>query len=598
MKLSLVATKRASTTAGILVAAAITLMAAGEVASGQAVASDAVGSISGVVIGDDPSERPISRVAVTLRSAALPRPLVALTDQTGGFAFTRLPPAHFTVTASKPAYLTLAYGQVTPGRGSGLPIALQPGEQVRDLRLRLPRGSVISGRVVDERSRPVANAPVLVMQYRTLNGERVLTNVGGSWPHTDAHGRYRAYGLAAGDYFVCAYPPGDNLAIPQDCGSGGGAEAAREVTAAEVQWARQQLQGNERAPFAGASPAPPPGRSFARDPVFYPGVTGASAATAVTIDRGEDRQGIDLVMTRSPRARVTVKILGVDGQPAVGANVRFSDGFGTRGLTSPDGGFVENSLAPGRYALMARLGDATGTLDFSVEGRNLDDLVLQLSPVSTTMITLAGRVAFEGTTLAPPANLEGNVRVTLTGPALTGTFAATTRADGSFALSVAPGRYQMLVALPNQPAVTPGPSWQLKAAIVNGKDASDTVLDLATGDNFGDIIVTFTDRVSSLSGTLQDAAGRIAPGYYVVVFSTDRSFWRAGARRLPEPVRVGTDGSFRFANLPAGSYHLAALTEVNRLELYDEAFLEALKPSALLVTLADGEQKTQALAIK
>ena len=124
------------------------------------------------------------------------------------------------------------------------------------------------------------------------------------------------------------------------------------------------------------------------------------------------------------------------------------------------------------------------------------------------------------------------------------------------------------------------------------------MLDLALGENLGDVVVTFTDRPSSLSGTLQDATGRIAPGYYVVVFSTDKSFWRAGARRLPEPARVATDGTFRFTNLPAGTYHLVALTEVSPSDLYDEAFLEALKPSALLITLAEGEQKTQPLIIK
>ena len=110
--------------------------------------------------------------------------------------------------------------------------------------------------------------------------------------------------------------------------------------------------------------------------------------------------------------------------------------------------------------------------------------------------------------------------------------------------------------------------------------------------------MTFTDRPSSLSGTLQDATGRIAPGYYVVVFSTDKSFWRAGARRLPEPARVATDGTFRFTNLPAGTYHLVALIEVSQSDLSDEAFLEALKPSAVLITLAEGEQKTQPLIIK
>jgi hypothetical protein len=592
--------ERASTMACALVAAVLALTTANEAARGQAAA--ATGSISGLVISDDPSARPIARVAVTLRSAALPRPLQLLTDEAGRFAFTGLPAASFTIAAAKPPYLTLSYGQTTAGRGSGLPIALEAGQQRRDLRLVLPRGAVISGRVVDDRSRPVANAPIQVLQYRTVNGERTLTNVGGSWPQTDAHGGYRAYGLPPGDYIVCAHPPGDFAAIPQDCRPGGGGEGAREVAAAEVQWARQQIQGGGRGgAFTGAppTPAPAPGQSVAVGPVFYPAAMSASSATPITLGPGEERAGIDLMMTRSATARVSATILGLDGQPAAGAAVRFSDGFGTIGIISQDGRYVANSLRPGAYTLMARLGDATGTIDFSVDGRDIPDLVLRLAPISATTITLSGRVVFDGTSLAPPASLAGSARVDLMTPRQMGPLSATIGADGTFTIAgIDPGRYQMRVSLLNQPPARTGPSWQLKAAMVKGKDVSDALLDLALGENLGDVVVTFTDRPSSLSGRLQDATGRVAPGYYVVVFSTDKSFWRVGARRLPAPARVATDGTFRFTNLPAGTYHLVALTEVSQSDLYDEAFLEALKPSALLITLAEGEQKTQPLTIK
>ena len=88
-----------------------------------------------------------------------------------------MPAATFTVTAARPSYLTLSYGQTTAGRGSGLPIALEAGQQLRDLRLVLPRGAVISGRLVDDAGRPVANAPIMVMQYRTVDGERTLLTI-------------------------------------------------------------------------------------------------------------------------------------------------------------------------------------------------------------------------------------------------------------------------------------------------------------------------------------------------------------------------------------------------------------------------------------
>ncbi len=133
--------ERALTMACVLLAMVLALTTANAAAGGQAAAAPATGSISGVVISDDPSARPIARAAVTLRSAALLRPLQLLTDEAGRFAFTGLPAASFTVTATKPSYLALSYGQTTPGRGSGLPIALEAGQQRRDLRLVLPRGA-------------------------------------------------------------------------------------------------------------------------------------------------------------------------------------------------------------------------------------------------------------------------------------------------------------------------------------------------------------------------------------------------------------------------------------------------------------------------
>jgi protocatechuate 3,4-dioxygenase beta subunit len=455
-----------------LLAAALASTPANEAARAQTAAAPPLGSISGVVVSDDASARPIARAAVTLRSAALPRPLQVLTDEAGRFEFAGLRAASFTIAAAKASYLTLSYGQTTPGRGSGLPIALEAGQQLRDLRLVLPRGAVIAGRVVDDRGRPVANAPIQIMQYRTVNGERTLTNVGGSWPQTDARGGYRAYGLLPGDYIVCAYPPGDYAAIPEDCRPGGGGEGTREVTPAEVQWARQQIQAGGRGAVGGAlpMPAPAPGPSVAVGPVFYPAATSASNATPITLGRGEERTGIDLMMTRSPTARVAVTLMGLDGQPAAGAAVRISDGFATTGTVSKDGRFVANSLRPGAYTLIARLGNATGTIDFSVNGRDLPDLVLQLSPASATTITLSGRVVFDGSSLAPPTSLAGSVRVNLMTPRQMSPLTATIGADGRFTIAgIDPGRYQMRVLLLNQPAVSTGPSWQLKSAMLQGR---------------------------------------------------------------------------------------------------------------------------------
>jgi len=50
------------------------------------------------------------------------------------------------------------------------------------------------------------------------------------------------------------------------------------------------------------------------------------------------------------------------------------------------------------------------------------------------------------------------------------------------------------------------------------------------------------------------------------------------------------------SGLPAGDYWLVALTDVTPADLADPGFLETIVHGALRLTLADGEQKTQAIA--
>jgi hypothetical protein len=63
-------------------------------------------------------------------------------------------------------------------------------------------------------------------------------------------------------------------------------------------------------------------------------------------------------------------------------------------------------------------------------------------------------------------------------------------------------------------------------------------------------------------------------------------------------VRAATDGAFRFLALPPGAYYIAAVTDLDPLQLYDEAFLSELAAAAIPVTLGDGEKKVQELVMK
>lgn len=71
------------------------------------------------------------------------------TDDTGRYLFSELRAGRYTVTVSKAGFVTIAYGQQRP-RQPALPIRIEEGQQIRDVDIGLPRGSVITGHVSDE----------------------------------------------------------------------------------------------------------------------------------------------------------------------------------------------------------------------------------------------------------------------------------------------------------------------------------------------------------------------------------------------------------------------------------------------------------------
>src|SRR5262245_52492196 len=87
------------------------------------------GYISGVVVTDD-NGAPLRRVAVNLTGAGLGPGFLSLSNDAGQFEFANLPAGSFTLTASKPGYLSGAYGQTVPGRGTPTPIALADGQRI------------------------------------------------------------------------------------------------------------------------------------------------------------------------------------------------------------------------------------------------------------------------------------------------------------------------------------------------------------------------------------------------------------------------------------------------------------------------------------
>jgi hypothetical protein len=84
--------------------------------------------------------------------------------------------------------------------------------------------------------------------------------------------------------------------------------------------------------------------------------------------------------------------------------------------------------------------------------------------------------------------------------------------------------------------------------------------------------------------------------YAIVVFATDRSFWRPNARRI-RLTQPATDGSFAVGGLPPGEYAIAAAEDIVAADLADPAVLMALLASSVKLTIAEGEKKRQDLRV-
>jgi hypothetical protein len=332
-----------------------------------------------------------------------------------------------------------------------------------------------------------------------------------------------------------------------------------------------------------------------------------------------------------PTVKVSGTVTRPDGQPAAAAQVLIasadqpvSDPFSllrrlSRG--TPNGQFSFTDLQPGRYTISARAASGTvrgappppppggpgrrggspprpqldlwASADLTLTGDDIEGLSLVLQPG----MTVSGRVAFEGET--PPPDL-GRVSVRLMqppnpdgGPTIVTSVTPLNMvaADGSFSLEgFAPGRYDLTAFAPG--TTTGVPNWMLKSAVAGGRDLLDGV-DIQPNTDIGNLVVTFTDKVTELTGLLVDSAGRPAPEFYVIVFPTDASRWVQRSRWLRPPARPASDGRYRITALPPGEYYLAAITEFNPNDWFTASFLEQVVPGAITITIGEGERKTQ-----
>jgi hypothetical protein len=135
-----------------------------------------------------------------------------------------------------------------------------------------------------------------------------------------------------------------------------------------------------------------------------------------------------------------------------------------------------------------------------------------------------------------------------------------------------------------------------KSAMVDGRDVSETPLDLQGGDISG-LVIHFTDRWSGLSGFVRSTRGDGDAEATVVIFPADAEKWTnygTNPRRV-RSARTSKTGEYKITSLPPGDYYVVALQEDDAADWNDPKTLEALARVAMDVTIGEGEHKIQDL---
>ena len=516
--------------------------------------------IRGRVVAADTGE-PLRKAQVRAMSADLRDSRLATTDRSGFYEFSELPAGRYQLMASKGSFVQLQYGQTRPFE-PGKPLEVVDGQTIERVDFGLPRGAVITGRVVDEFGEPMSDISVTVSRYQFIQGQRQLVPAG-RFGTTNDIGEYRIFGLPPGQYYLSA--------------------TLRTNTPFDV-----TTTTGDRTGYAAT---------------YYPGTAYPAEAQRLNIELGQIHSGIDVVLATARLARITGSVFDADGKPVTGGMLTMMQSNGgaffmvaLAGQIKPDGTFTISNVAPGEYVLRAvngpgffGPGDAAESISANVKvvGDDIDGL--RLTGVRASTVT--GRVLLPqpGGDRVRPASIQLYTVSAQLSPIINGGAGGGRVADDlTFTLKVEPGRQFIRLRQPQDLV--------LKAVRVNGDDVTDSGVVFRPNEDVSGVEIELTTNHSEISGTVADARGQASKDYSVVVFARDSSRW-TNASRYFGGGRPDQDGRFKVRDLPPGDYYAIALDYVEPGAGTDPEFLERIRARATEFSLNEGQVRALDLTL-
>jgi protocatechuate 3,4-dioxygenase beta subunit len=422
------------------------LIAAAFLASAPAVFSQS--AIEGAVV-DSRTGRPAPRTQVALLGNR--RTAIATSDAGGNFKFTGIEPGPYQLV---PVRGKIA-GQAPSLAAAGEPVAvaLERGQALGGIVLKVIPQAAVEGRVLDEAGNPLEHARVEAFRPGYAAGEYAMIPAG-AVVYTDDRGRYRLYDLDPGRYFL-------------------------------------------RATY----PAPPSsGRAYA--PIYFHDALSPSDAAQIELGPGDERTGADFRMRIVGAFAVRGRVTGCD--PAR-ARVALAGAAPRTAPVDREGNFIFEAVTPGAYTVEAACASRQGlrgSTPVTVDGAGeVDGIEVRVQPPAD----IHGRVRIEGMN-GGGVSYQGLRVALLAGDAVA---AAEVDSGGSFTFPDVPaGTYDVAV---NEPL--PG-NFYVQSITFGGVEVLEHGFRPSDG---GTLEIVLSPSGGSVRGTVLDGASPAANAPVVLV---------------------------------------------------------------------------------
>lgn len=461
-----------------------------------------------------------------------------LSDANGNFKLVELDPGQYRVRGERNGYLPTSYsGRRADSTGAAVVVA--PGQQLLDLKLKMPPFGVIAGTVRESDGEPVAGARVEVLRVDYSNGyyPRAELIEGAS---TDDSGQYRSVNLPPGKYYVRVTPRESSFAVD------GSPKSARRLEVLV--------------------------------PTLYPGVQDPSTATLVEVTPGARVTGIGVTLSRNRLFRVS----GYAPFPAQAdqGSVILACANGISGVLEQvsasvvqkgDGKFAIEGVPPGSYQLSAVANGRDrfyfGRLPIEVGDTDVEGVRVTID--AGTEVT--GRVTLAGAAAAKFASA-----LFFTDGTFENRFTAGVGSDQTFGVNLNQSRTRYQISLPKE-----GPLF-IQSIRSGGIDVFREGLAISGGGKV-ELEVVLSADAGQVDGVVLDKDDNPSVGARVLLAPEPK------LRSRPDLVQTAIadqQGHYSFQKVPPGNYTLFAWDDLEPGIWWDPDFLKKYETQGEAVTVS------------